>query len=98
MISVEELRGGQVPNSGGQCQGFGGRLSWPSWKEMKQIMPTIGFSSVLGILMESCPVPAAISAPGLPTNSAKKRSKASEMFGKGAIEGIAASGKRQTML
>jgi TctA family transporter len=34
----------------------------------------------------------------LPTNSAKKRSKASEMFGKGAIEGIAASGKRQTML
>lgn len=91
MISVEELRGGQTKILEGSVKDLAVGSPWPSWKEMKQIMPTIGFSSVLGILIGILPGTGCDIGSWVAYNSAKKRSKHPEMFGKGAIEGIAAS-------
>ena len=63
----------------------------PSLKEMKEILPTIGISSILGILIGIMPGAGADIGSWVAYNSAKKRSKHPEKFGHGAIEGIAAS-------
>lgn len=88
MISVEELRGGQTKILEGSVKDLAVGSPWPSWKEMKQIMPTIGFSSVLGILIGILPGTGCDIGSWVAYNSAKKRSKHPEMFGKGAIEGL----------
>lgn len=63
----------------------------PSKQEMKQILPTIGISSIIGILIGIMPGAGADIGSWVAYNSAKKRSKHPEKFGNGAIEGIAAS-------
>ena len=63
----------------------------PSRQEIKQILPVIGISSVIGVLIGIMPGAGADIGSWVAYNTAKKRSGHPETFGKGAIEGIAAS-------
>lgn len=63
----------------------------PSKQEFKQILPTVGISSIIGILIGIMPGAGADIGSWVAYNTAKKRSKHPEKFGHGAIEGIAAS-------
>ena len=63
----------------------------PTMKELTSVLPTIGISSVMGVLIGIMPGAGADIGSWVAYNSAKKRSKHPETFGKGNIEGIAAS-------
>lgn len=91
MISIEELRGGRSKILEGSVKDLAVGSPLPTWQEMKQILPTIGFSSVLGILIGILPGTGCDIGSWVAYNSAKKRSRHPEEFGHGSIEGIAAS-------
>lgn len=55
------------------------------------MLPTIGISSILGILIGILPGAGGDIGSWVAYNAAKKRSKHPEEFGKGSLEGIAAS-------
>lgn len=63
----------------------------PSKREMRQILPVVGISSIIGVLIGIMPGAGADIGSWVAYNTAKKRSKHPEKFGNGAIEGIAAS-------
>lgn len=63
----------------------------PTGSEFKQILPTILRSSVIGIFVGILPGAGGDIGSWVSYNEAKRTSKHPEMFGKGAIEGIAAS-------
>lgn len=63
----------------------------PTLSEVKQLLPTLGMSSVIGLLVGIMPGAGGDIGSWVAYNTAKKRSKTPERFGNGAIEGIAAS-------
>lgn len=63
----------------------------PSWAEFKTILPTIMRSSVIGVLVGILPGAGGDIGSWVSYNEAKRFSKNPEKFGKGSIEGIAAS-------
>lgn len=64
---------------------------WPSKAEMKESVPTIVRSSILGVIIGIIPAAGASIGSWISYNEAKKRSKRPELFGKGSIEGVLAS-------
>lgn len=90
MIGVEEMvKGKKVILDNPDALLKGSPL--PSKQEMKQILPVISFSSIIGVLIGIMPGAGADIGSWVAYNTAKKRSKHPEKFGNGAIEGIAAS-------
>jgi putative tricarboxylic transport membrane protein len=90
LLSVEELMKGRtriVDNEIGELKGS----ILPGMGELRKILPTISISSVMGVLIGIMPGAGADIGSWVAYNSAKKRSKHPETFGKGEIEGIAAS-------
>src|SRR5918996_2743749 len=65
-------------------------VALPSREDMRRCMPTIGLSSVLGVLIGILPAAGSTVASLVGYNEARRWSKRREMFGKGAIEGVAA--------
>lgn len=63
----------------------------PTRQELKQILPTVSISSVIGLLIGIMPGAGADIGSWVSYNFAKNHSKHPEKFGHGAIEGIAAS-------
>jgi len=91
LVSVEGIRKGQHKILEGSVKDLAAGSPWPTRQEMKQILPTVGISSVIGILIGILPGTGCDIGSWVAYNNAKKRSKHPERFGKGAIEGIAAS-------
>lgn len=63
----------------------------PSWKELKKITPTMIKSSIIGVFVGILPGAGGDIGSWVSYNEAKRSSKNPEMFGKGSVEGIAAS-------
>lgn len=63
----------------------------PTWKQFKELVPTILYSSVLGIGVGILPGAGGDIGSWVGYNTAKNRSKHKELFGKGSLEGICAS-------
>ncbi len=63
----------------------------PRWKDFRKLLPTIGISSVLGIMVGILPGAGGDIGSWVGYNSAKNRSKNPDLFGKGSLEGICAS-------
>ena len=91
MVSIEELYKGKNKILEGSISDLVKGSPLPSAEEMKSILPTIGISSIIGIMIGILPGTGADIGSWVAYNNAKKRSKHPELFGKGAIEGIAAS-------
>ncbi|MDO4547648.1 MAG: tripartite tricarboxylate transporter permease [Clostridia bacterium] len=90
MIAVEDLVKGKKVILDNPSALLKGKVL-PTRQEMKQILPTVGISSVIGLLIGIMPGAGADIGSWVAYNTAKKRSKHPERFGHGAIEGIAAS-------
>lgn len=60
-----------------------------SWREIRECMPTIFRSSTIGIILGLLPGLGASIASFMSYTIARKRSKRPELFGKGALEGVA---------
>ncbi len=60
-------------------------------KEMRECLPTMLRSSIIGTIIGAIPGTGAAIASFLSYNEAERRSKKPELFGKGSLEGIAAS-------
>ena len=65
-------------------------LALPSREDMRRCMPTIGLSSVIGVLIGVLPAAGSTVASLVGYNEARRWSKNRDQFGKGAIEGVAA--------
>ena len=63
----------------------------PSFREMRELFPTILKSSLMGTLIGAIPGPGTVLGAFIPYAEAKRSSKHPEKFGKGAPEGIAAA-------
>ncbi|MEL7566887.1 MAG: tripartite tricarboxylate transporter permease [Dehalobacterium sp.] len=63
----------------------------PRWNELKSIKTTILRSSLIGVLVGILPGAGGDIASWVSYNEAKRFSKKPELFGKGAVEGVAAS-------
>ncbi|MBR1895948.1 MAG: tripartite tricarboxylate transporter permease, partial [Pyramidobacter sp.] len=61
-----------------------------SWKEFKQLLPTMSRSSLIGTVIGIIPAAGTSIAAFLSYDQAKRASKHPEEFGQGAIEGVAA--------
>ncbi|SFP37396.1 putative tricarboxylic transport membrane protein [Oscillibacter sp. PC13] len=59
--------------------------------ELRQCLPTIGIGSLIGVVIGAIPGTGSVIASFLSYDTAKRRSKHPEEFGKGSLEGIAAS-------
>ena len=90
MISIEDLVKGKKAIVDDPSALLKGSVL-PSGKEMKKILPTVGISSIIGLLIGIMPGAGADIGSWVAYNTAKNHSKHPEEFGKGAIEGIAAS-------
>jgi len=91
LISVEEMRAGKTTILSDDIKGLMKGSPLPNRQEMKRVMPTIGISSVIGLLIGILPGAGADIGSWVAYNNAKKRSKHPETFGKGEIEGVAAA-------
>lgn len=67
-----------------------GKLSL-TWKEFRTIWKTIGISTVIGMVIGLIPAIGPETATFVGYDQAKRHSKNKEMFGKGSLEGVAAS-------
>ncbi len=65
-------------------------LALPSREDMRRCLPTIGFTSVIGVLIGILPAAGSTVASLVGYNEARRWSKNRDQFGKGAIEGVAA--------
>src|SRR5919106_4237448 len=65
-------------------------LALPSREDMRRCLPTIGFTSVIGVLIGVLPAAGSTVASLVGYNEARRWSKNRDQFGKGAIEGVAA--------
>lgn len=63
----------------------------PRWQEIKEIKTTVLKSSLIGVLVGILPGAGGDIASWISYNEAKKSTKKPELFGKGSIEGVAAS-------
>lgn len=63
----------------------------PTWKQFKTLLPTILYSSVLGVGVGILPGAGGDIGSWVGYNTAKNRSKNRELFGKGSLEGVCAS-------
>lgn len=59
--------------------------------DLRQCMSTIGIGSLIGVIIGAIPGTGSVIASFLSYDTAKKRSKHPEEFGKGSLEGVAAS-------
>ena len=73
-----------------------GRLL-PPWVQFRKILPTIGRSTVLGVLMGMIPGAGADVAAFVAYSEAKRFSKTPENFGKGELAGVAAASLVRTV-
>ena len=64
---------------------------FPSWSEFKSILPTIIRSAFIGLYIGILPGAGADIGSWVSYNEAKRFSKKKELFGKGSLEGLAAS-------
>lgn len=64
---------------------------WPTWSELKQLLPAIARATVLGIGVGILPGAGGDIGSWVGYNSAKNASKHKELFGKGSFEGVAGS-------
>lgn len=64
---------------------------FPSWREFRQMTPTIGKSSIIGTLVGILPGAGGDIGSWVSYNEAKRSAKNKDEFGKGAINGVAAS-------
>lgn len=62
-----------------------------SLEELKMLSPTIVKSSIIGVIIGAIPGAGSAIAAFMSYNEAKRKSKVPQLFGKGALEGIAAS-------
>ena len=67
-----------------------GRVT-PTWSEFKKLIPTISRSSIIGVLVGILPGAGGDIASWVGYNESKRFSKHPEEYGKGSLEGIAAS-------
>lgn len=65
--------------------------SFPSWQEFKSIIPTVLRSAFIGLYVGILPGAGADIGSWVSYNEAKRFSKHKELFGKGSLEGLAAS-------
>ncbi|MGI6084772.1 MAG: tripartite tricarboxylate transporter permease [Acetivibrionales bacterium] len=63
----------------------------PTWKELKSIIPTITRSSIIGVIVGAIPAAGGTIASIVAYGAEKRVSKHPEEFGKGSLEGLAAS-------
>lgn len=63
----------------------------PTWKQFKTLLPTILYSSVIGVGVGILPGAGGDIGSWVGYNTAKNRSKHKEEFGKGSLEGVCAS-------
>jgi len=89
--SLEDIRKGKTTIVEGGIESLFRGSPIPSKDEFKEIAPTIGISSVLGVLIGILPGAGCDIGSWVSYNTAKKRSKHPERFGHGSLEGIAAS-------
>ena len=82
-----------VEASGGVAKKMAARVSdsYPTWREITGLVPTILRSSVIGTLVGAVPGAGAIVASLISWNTAKRMSKTPEKFGTGIMEGVSAS-------
>ncbi|MPM13957.1 hypothetical protein SDC9_60317 [bioreactor metagenome] len=74
------------------CEEVGGQTNdIPSKAELLRCLPTVLRGTIIGFIVGVIPAAGANIASWLSYNDAKRRSKRPDQFGKGAIEGIAAS-------
>jgi putative tricarboxylic transport membrane protein len=64
-------------------------VALPSREDMRRCLPTIGFTSVIGVLIGVLPAAGSTVASLVGYNEARRWSKNRDQFGKGAIEGVA---------
>jgi putative tricarboxylic transport membrane protein len=65
-------------------------LALPSRDDMRRCLPTIGMSSVIGVMIGILPAAGSTVASLVGYNEARRWSRNRDQFGKGAIEGVAA--------
>ena len=82
-----------VEASGGVAKKIASRVSdsYPTWREIKGLVPTILRSSMIGTTVGAVPGAGAIVASLISWNAAKRMSSSPEKFGTGIIEGVSAS-------
>ncbi|WMJ83723.1 tripartite tricarboxylate transporter permease [Oscillospiraceae bacterium LTW-04] len=90
MISVEDIVKGKNKITDDPSKLLKGKIL-PSKSEIKKIIPTIGLSSIIGILVGILPGAGSDIGSWVSYNYAKKHSKTPHEFGNGSIEGLAAS-------
>lgn len=90
MFSIEDLAKGKMTVLDENAKNLKGSPLLP-WREFRKLIPTIGFSSVIGVLVGILPGAGGDIGSWISYNTAKNRSKDKESFGKGSLVGIAAS-------
>ena len=90
MFSIEDLAKGKTTVLDENAKNLTGSALLP-WKEFKPLLPTVLFSSIIGILVGILPGAGGDIGPWISYNTAKNRSKHPEEFGHGSLTGIAAS-------
>lgn len=90
MILVKQMARGKTTIMEDPSKGLQGRR-FPSGKDLKRLLPIIGRSSVIGAVIGFIPAAGASIASWINYSITKKMSKHPEEFGKGSLEGIAAS-------
>ena len=90
MTFASELKKGRNKIIVDPSAGLKGSI-WPTWNEFKLIFPTIIRSSIIGTIIGIIPAAGAGISSWVNYSITKSISKKPELFGKGSIEGIAAS-------
>lgn len=90
MDSATDIMNGKNSLLDDPTKGLHGRIL-PTRKELKEILPTVGVCSVIGLLIGILPGTSGDVGSWVGYNTGKKMSKHPEEFGNGAICGIAAS-------
>ncbi len=89
VFSVPEVL--KMVGSKGWSKPEGGTRLGMSWAEFRKIRKTLGVSTVIGLIIGLIPAIGPETATFLGYDRAKRMSQEKELFGKGAIEGVAAS-------
>lgn len=90
MIYASEIKQGKGQIVTDPSQGLSGSI-WPTKEEFKFILPTIIRSSIIGTIIGIIPAAGAGISSWVNYGISKNMSKKPEMFGNGALDGIAAS-------
>lgn len=90
MISVEQIAKGKSSILEDPSSMLTGSIL-PTWEEFKMISPTILRSSLIGVIIGILPGAGGEIGSWIGYNEAKRFAKKPELFGRGSIEGVAAS-------